>query len=245
MADFGTNEEPNLNAFDAELKKYLERYQLRMGPDISLKLDGPMHLTPDKPNTARTTVTVNHKNVKLGTLYAILFTPGDGTGDANTYKQEELKVPKRLQFADKPERVFPRKKDCALEVFFPFFSVINREVNPYCVSLEELTVENGKIVKLFELGFNPGDVRYRLEYGGTMVSETQAQFTVGYSVAGVRYGDPHAIYQNRDLDVMQLVGFLSLEKDSSLCSYFGKGSIGRVIKLANCGWVETVKDGKP
>ncbi|MDD5181923.1 MAG: hypothetical protein PHC66_01980 [Candidatus Nanoarchaeia archaeon] len=205
------------------LGRVLEGYEAYIGNGIELRAEGPFVLTPEKPNTARTIVTVWQDDEKLAKMFAILFKHGDGTGDANTYKPGQLIVPYYLQFENKPERIFPRKKDCEEEIFLPFFSVIGGKTYDNIVSLEELTVdsvENPKtIVRAKTLGSSVKE--YENMICGADIKKQQPYHlrTTGYK-NGARFGDPHAIYQRDDLESIQVAGFISLEKENPLIRIF-------------------------
>ncbi len=53
-------------------------------------------LTMEKPNSARTVIPVSYADANTLDMYVIVFLPGDGTGDTNTYQLEQLRLPKRL-----------------------------------------------------------------------------------------------------------------------------------------------------
>lgn len=225
MAEVGTIENPDLVKLTELLDKSLEKYQKHIGNNIKFGSHLPLYMTPEKPNSGRTVVEVNYEGSKAGDMCVILFRPGDGTGDDKTYKLHDLEIPEYLRFIDKPERVLPRKKTCAMEVFFPFFSVIQL---PYgdeiptlafgnVVSLEELTVDaaSKKIVKMRDLGESPETYRNKIGQVTPHIS-----LTTGYLANGTRFGDPHSIFHRQDVKSMQVVGFLSLGEDDPICEAF-------------------------
>ena len=225
MADRWITNEDILTEVEQNLARVLKSYEEYVGRGIEFSVDGPVLLTPDKPNTARTTVTVGQGDNKLAKMYVILFLAGDGTGDAKTYKPGQLIVPEYLQFDNKPERVLPRKKDCEEEIFLPLFSLINGKVHDNIVSLEELTVDDVQnpktIVKRTDLGLPLEEYRNIVNsvIGPIEKRGPYHQRTTGYE-GGKRFGDPHAIHHRRDLSSMQVVGFISLEKGNPLIRIF-------------------------
>jgi len=232
MATFGDIENPDIEMIDTALDEKLmlyEEFLRKHAKDINFRKDGFLTLTPDKPNTARTTVTVNLKdpltskdNVSA-TMYAILFLPGDGTGDDKTYKPHDLEKPVYLQSAE-PTRILPRKKQCAMEVFFPFFSIVNDTVYENLVYLEELTARDGHIVRACNLGTGVPKKEWTGKgYAADIIKrpDPYLQLTTGFTRYGKRFGDPHAIYHNKEVGAMQMVGFLSLDLDKKeLCDVF-------------------------
>lgn len=208
------------------LVRVLKSYEEYIGSDIELRSEGPLILTPEKPNTARTIVTVWQGDDKLAKMYAILFKPGDGTGDASTYKPGQLIVPEYMQFEKNPERILPRKKDCEKEIFLPLFSVINGHVFENIVSLEELTVDDiknpKKIVEFDFLGDSAEKYKNMIDGVYTIKRAPFYRLTTGYNEEGARFGDPHAIYHRKELKSMQMVGFISLEKENPLIEIFEK-----------------------
>ena len=223
MSD-NTVSKKNLTKIEKNLAKVLKLYEAHIQGGIEFKIEGLLTLTPEKPNTARTIVTVGQGDYALAKMYAILFLPGDGTGDANTYKPGQLIVPEYLQFEDKPERILPRKKDCEKEIFLPFFSVINGKFHNNVVSLEELTVDDVQnpktIVKYDDLGDSAEKYGNMLNGMYTIKREPFCRRTTGYDEESKRFGDPHAIYHRKELESMQMVGFISLEKGNPLIKIF-------------------------
>ena len=114
-----------------------------------------MELTPDKPYSARTSVPVAIKSAMVGNLVTLAFAKGDGTGDAKTFKLDDLAIPEALMHQDKPERVLPRAKTGIISEFcFPLFSITPGNWAPYTVALDELGVVNNTIAPIKRLGFD-------------------------------------------------------------------------------------------
>lgn len=220
---FGTFESPNLDILSKFLSVSLAEFENFIGQEILFgnkgspfkKLIKQLYRTPEKPNTARSEVPVFVDSKEAGLLYCILFCPGDGTGDSKTYTVNDVVIPECLRFDVKQERVIPRKKSCSCEAFFPFFSVYSGNIVPNVVSLEELSLaEDGRTITST---LHLGELSERcVDIAKDSVLRNQKrpfiEFTTGYRTDGTRFGDPHAIYHDRNFPAMQVVGFLSVEK---------------------------------
>ena len=183
-----------MNARSIDLKPMREPLHVALGAyerlhDGALRFgDAPEFTrTHGKPNYARAVTPAKFRGDIIGDFYAIVFLPGDGTGDAGTYKTGELQVPQRLRYMEKLERVFPRAKSCAAEGFFPLFSMEDGNPGMFEPYLEELIVGNiGRfpgIVHGWEVGRNYKEIE----------TEPRVYFTVGIK-DGRRFGDPHAMH---------------------------------------------------
>ena len=224
MTKYGSTKEPNLKALtevlDAALKKHVAAFSYFVA-DLKFKREKPLYLTPEKPYTARTEITVDWFNEPVGIIYALAFAPGDATGDDKTYSLDQLEIPERLKFDETPWKILPRKKDCLAEVMIGFGSVYDDTFYDSIISLEELGVDDVKnpksIKKLNDLGMSKE--HYEMLIGKVDQSFVEGNspcldMTVGYTRYGKRFGDPHTIYSNRDLpDAIQLVGFYAVEDE--------------------------------
>lgn len=243
MGNFGSQDNLDLKALDRVLDVALERYKNYLSENwrkyanqdvginhtVKLEKRGGLRHTPEKPNTARTEVDIIFADGSKELMYAILFMPGDGTGDASKYKPGQLELPEYLRSIDKvkerPESVLPRKKDCAAEVLFPLFSIKDFwEVYENTVSLDELTVDSTETPKKIIKAWNLGEVRTRYERvmvgKASIIRHPYHVYTTGYETDGKRFGDPHAIFNSTQL--MQVVGFISYN-DGNFWKMFGKG----------------------
>src|SRR3989344_4309600 len=105
-----------LKNFEAPIIDALKQYQNLTDGALEFELDsndrehnaGVLGLTPERPNSARSTTKVKYLGKEIGSLYVIAFNEGDGTGDVLTYDIEDLKVAKGYPRADK---VVPRSKE--------------------------------------------------------------------------------------------------------------------------------------
>jgi len=202
--------ETNVEFASEMLPKALRGYECRYD-GLSFGDFGLFKLTPEKPNTARTLVPVSYKGKSAGDMFAILFRPGDGTGDSSRFQPWELNI--LGEYRKHPERVLPRDKTgIDYELFFPFFSV-GKKVCWYAVSLEELTVDNVKhpnvVVKERDLGFKAD--RYVKILSVRDAVMPMISITTGYGNDGERFCDPHAVYFRVKADVIQVVGFLPIK----------------------------------
>lgn len=215
-------------------------------PGHVLELDQvtPFQLTPQKPNTARTTVPVRYQGTKIADMYVILFRHQDGTGDSSTYRLDDVVIPHFLSHSEKPERILPRAKTGVLaEGFFPLFSVQNGVTYPFICSLEELTIDvptamalgglKPSVVQAWNLGMSAAHFRWHTTERdkGYKKVDPKVTFTVGNyhqvrfgdphnvcNIDGKRFGDPHAIYAIlNEPNVIQVAGFLAVtEKTPTL-----------------------------
>ena len=221
--DINSLSERDLGALTTELTVSFSRFMRSTDCKIGIGSYGPFALTPDKPNTARIVTPFSFKSENIGDLYVIAFLQNDGTGDNKTFQDGDLVVPNDLKFNYKPERVYPRKKTCESEVFFPFFSMGRDYLQRGFVSLDVLTTDTKtqppKIVREFSLGVSP-EVFAAAE-GKEIELEPYFQFTVDGENSG-RFGDPHSVFYNGKLssDRIQVVGFLELLRSSAAYSFF-------------------------
>jgi hypothetical protein len=178
----------------------------------------------EKEYTARTAIPVLYKREEVGTLYALIFTPGDGTGSEEHYTtdpahvsdtKKQVYIPDNWRHVDRPRSVTPRNKDSVLmEAFFPFFSLVGDNILANTVSLEEIGLEkrhHAYVKKLWDLGV--GDNRYEDDVRSGNNNTPRIQLTTGTRYYGLRDGDPHAIYFNPRVAPgvsAQVAGFLAV-----------------------------------
>jgi hypothetical protein len=211
----------DLKSLRKPLEATLQVYNSYLGLDCKFQDFPDFALTPDKPNYARTIVPVIYGKKNVGDLYAIVFCPGDGTGDNKTYHAEDLVIPQELQYQTKPERVFPRAKEGVIyEGFFPFFSIKDKKDPSYFTShLELLTVHTflptpREICNVSELGIKQ-ETEFLDAVKNSKCYKPEVTLTVGNrSFSNSRFGDPHAIYYPPIKgcgDVIQVAGFLAIK----------------------------------
>lgn len=226
---------------DGVLDKVVRKYKYYLDEsdyDVRFKKNGPIQLTPEKPNIARTTFTVTDKDSnEEATMYAIVFLPNDGTGDESTYKVDRLKIPEYLKSAD-PRKIMPRKKDetkCVMEVMAPLFTFRLNEDNDtslweYANSLKEITVDSMNVptcvVEAFELGVSGDVMKTFSRYDMRPLPPQSPSFllTTGYTRDGRSFGRHHSIYAPEFYgNLLQTTGFISLSKENEeLCKMFDK-----------------------
>lgn len=224
----------DLGTLTTELMVSFSRFLRHTECRISTGSYGPFEFTPEKPNTARIVTSFyfdyEPENIQEelyesieGELDFIVFLPNDGTGDNKTFQHGDLIVPENLRFAHKQERVYPRKKRCESEVFFPLFSMGRDYIQRSFVSLDVLTT-NAKtqpptIVRGFSLGVNPE--AFAAAEGRAIELEPYFQFTVDGENSD-RFGDPHSVFYDGKLssDRIQVVGFLELSRRSQAYRFF-------------------------
>lgn len=204
------------------LREALDGYESIYDGRLKFLSFPPFSLTPQKPNTARTQIPVKYGDYDFpGGLTAVVFRPGDGTGDDSTFKLADLEIPKHLRYEVNPNKILPRKKDAnkiLCEGFFPFFSISGSGIHMFAASLDELVVDDGlsprNIKKGWSLGLNPEEYKKALSTGSKIAP--QIQYTTGYRLNGTRFGDPHAVHFGVDKDSIQVVGFFAISPEDNL-----------------------------
>ncbi len=199
--------ELDLPAFRGPLEEALRQYEVLHENQLNFSAFPDLVLTPDKPNSARTIIPVTHKETKVGEMYVIVFRPGDGTGDSKTYTLDQLRIPPKYRYIEKPARVLPRSKQGIIcEGFFPLFSIGQNHPEMFAVSLEELTVDDVSNLQTI--------VRAWTLNNGNQPTVYQ---TTGMDLQSRRFGDPHAIHNATNK--IQVAGFLAVtDQESSLIS---------------------------
>ncbi len=200
----------DLKALRKPLEDALSAYEVELGMRFQDFQD--FALTPEKPYSARTVIPVVHKKTKVGDLYALVFQPGDGTGDSKTHRLEDLTIPLEYQHPEKPERVIPRAKTGVIcEGFLPLFSLTPQGYSAmFAASLEELGLINKTISPLWKLGLALPD--YSAALREETLAKPQIHFTVGTNL-GKRFGDPHSIYYPKNSEeALQVAGFLAISQ---------------------------------
>ncbi|MBI4174454.1 MAG: hypothetical protein HY517_02315 [Candidatus Aenigmarchaeota archaeon] len=200
----------DLPAMRKPIREALRAYADMYRGDVKFGDFHDMQLTPEKPNSARTTVPVAYKGLPPLDMYAIAFLPGDGTGDTSTYKLDDVFIPTWLQYAEKPERVIPRsKKGIACEGFFPLFSAAAGRNYMFVNCMWELTIADSAgrnvVTHAWWLGSRPD--RFKV----LDPARPEVYFTTGTGKNGERFGDPHAIHYNPNAEPVQVVGFLAIK----------------------------------
>jgi hypothetical protein len=219
------NSENKLNLRDMAytIDVALDGYNEVFGPDFEFKGSTAMQPMPEKGYTAKSQVPVLYRGSEAGLLICLLFSHNDGTGSGNI--DSSVEIPFEYKFKDKPERVLPRdKSETIVEAMLPLFSFVpgNSKIAKYTVSLEELTVRNGGIVKAWDLGLNAEELNFSVHEqvrdhgpGDHIIERDPYQranlfLTVGDN-EGYRFGDPHSIFCAIP-DFCQVVGFLAVNK---------------------------------
>lgn len=189
------------------LQKYTSRY-----PNLAFGQFDDFVATPDKPNSARTTIQVYYSSRPIGTLYSILFLPGDGTGDHKTFAPGTIHIPSDLRFKEKSDRVIPRSKDGMLyEAFFPFFSRSPTGVYSYGVSsFQILGIDQHNppnLIRTHLLGLDQD------HFNEVVSSGVSVPMNASYTTdSNLRFANPHAIFYDPSVskDIAQVVGFLAI-----------------------------------
>lgn len=180
-----------------------------------------LELTPDKPNSARSSVPVYHEYEEIATLYTIAFAPHDATGDDKTFKTEDIAT---NSFPNDP-KYFPRSKAAAhAEVHLAIASqTMESSEDPvmFAGHLSLIGVVGGKHV--IEAGYIGQESH---SFASTMRNRhprnPRVTLTTGYrgemanpGNPGERFGDPHALL-NCNEDVVQVAGFIAISPETAL-----------------------------
>ncbi len=212
-----------LVAFEDPIHYALERYSSQSDGEIEF-VDADsvpkLELTPDKPNSARSTTAVTYLGETVGILFVIAFAPEDGTGDESAYRLADINTGR---FPRAP-KVVPRSKSAAdseAHLTIATYQVDGDHDSPYMYagSLDLIGFELADPTKLRKIG-QLGQPPYRLSRPGNPgASKPTTTLTTGYfrsgsreGAYGARFGDPHAVYNSLE-DKVQLCGFLAISPE--------------------------------
>lgn len=204
------------------LEAYRDLSRGRLDFDV-IKAATTLELTPDKPNSARSVVSVTSGEKSVGDMYVIAFQPGDGTGD-----ESFIKLHGGVTFAEGipiSKNVLPRQKaGVATEVHLPLFSQriddVHAEPELFGGNYDLLGLRRNLIKKIGELGHQ------KLQHNKSHLGEFSpfAMFTVGTTPTEgpeqKRFGDPHSVYVPEDAEMLSFCAFLAVsdgaEVDASI-----------------------------
>lgn len=212
--------------YEPLITQALNGYEEYTGKDIEFSRfpDTELLLAPEKPYSASGQRAIFYRGVYAGMLTVLVLGPGDGTGDENTISTAAVQASQFDPYKVRPG-IMPRSKSgISSELCLPLFSCdSSNEPVLYAAHLDQLTVRQGRVRKIFTLG------QSAVEFGNIMDGEyvpiPQAVGTVGLrakpadSVSNTawpthstydeeRYGDPHAIFNSTGF--VQVVGFYGL-----------------------------------
>lgn len=210
----------NLADLRDPLERALNGYEKYFGGEISFGKFKDFVRTPDKPNYARTVVPLTFQDSIEDNIAVIVFQKGDGTGAFVDFQAGDLIVPQEFVYAEKPERVYPRKKGAhgiICEGYVPLFSE-SKLLHKFCLyagSLDELTLtDNREIKRAWKLG------QGIFEFPDILCGHDEARPRVYYTVrthlsGGEPFGDPHAIIYGGNTIAPQVGGFLTIKDEKS------------------------------
>lgn len=163
-----------------------------------------LQLTPEKSNSARSVSDLAFMGEKIGSLYVIVFKPGEGTGDESGYRLSDLQVD-----APYPNKtlIIPRNKtgvhhEAHLTIARHTIEDVHAEPEIFAGTFDLIGLDGKKVVKIGQLGQKLDD-QLRLPV---------ATFTVGYDKNEKRFGDPHAVYSGIS-DAIQICAFLAISNE--------------------------------
>ena len=191
----------------------LESYQDFTGGKVQFDVRnaGKLLLTPDKPNSARSTTEVTHLGERMGDLYVIAFKPGDGTGDGKVIGLDDVdtgRYPRRVGVVPRPKTGIHAESH--LTIVSQHIDTPNSDPVLFVGSLSLLGLLEGRVVRLGQLGQPDSIFSENMSSGSQDVLPT-ATYTVGYKDE-VRFGDPHSVFNNHP-GAVQVCGFLAFTND--------------------------------
>ncbi len=187
-----------------------------------------LELTPDKPNSARSSVPVYHEYEEAGTLHVIAFAPHDATGDDKTYTADRLV---NRHFPDDP-RYYPRSKANAHAE--AHLSILSQRIESHDDPV--LFAGHLSLLGIFKRDYFGTEENHLVEIGyvgmeshsfasavrdGRSGTKPRATLTTGYrgelehpEAPGERFGDPHALLNRSGLAV-QVAGFIAISPEAA------------------------------
>ena len=161
-------------------------------------------LTPEKPNSARSTTAATIDGKPVGSFFVIAFKPGDGTGDEKTFQLQDLEVAEPYPRLSK---VVPRSKkgvhsEGHLTVVTHKIEDVHAEPVIFDGSFDLLGLNAQKVVKIGTLGQSNGEI---------VSPEPVATYTTGYRRGKERFADPHSVFSLLP-DRIQVCAFLAISE---------------------------------
>ncbi len=193
--------------------------------DFDITRAAKLSLTPEKPYSARSASPVRYLGEIASTLFVIVFAPDEGSGDTFTDSAAAKRtgltgIP--TAYGLKDQGIAPRSKNTSYaEIYLPLVSFpIDRATDPkmYAGQLSlygiDPNIPDPHIRELAKLG-------QARKLTGLQPDYPRTTLTVGYhgdlgdnivssQKEGLRFGDPHAIYDHLD-GYIQVCAFLAIE----------------------------------
>jgi hypothetical protein len=186
--NFGTNEGLNLEAISQVVEDELRNRFSELNSNFEVNGVQPLHTIPGKGYTAigQGEVLYQGEQVGNGTVYTILFRPGDGTGSNVNFEIKGV-----------PSKWTPRIKVDYAEVFLAIGTYYQKVWFPGITSLTEVSTDRNNPLGIHSLP-NPLILEApTLEQAVKNVSDapqTKAQVPFNFTLHRDRnYGNPHAI----------------------------------------------------
>jgi hypothetical protein len=210
--------EAELAMFEKPIQSALANYEAVTGGNVLFDISAASHLvlTPDKPNSARSSTQVMHgDDGEAATLTVVAFAPYDATGDDKTYTADQLETG---MFPNHP-KYFPRsKKAVHTEAHMTIASKLAGETHKPVKFAGHLSM-----IGLVGVGNNRGAKPYMIETGyvgqeshafsGTMdrtaPRSPRVTYTTGFNARGEHFGDPHALVNDTEYS-LQVCAFLAI-----------------------------------
>ncbi len=214
------------------------------GADGAIEIDTgaatKLEAVDGKATMGRASAAVYHLGEFAGTVWVLAFQAGGGTGDRSLYVPEDV-IPDR--YIDwKNDGALPRSKDAAhSEVEMALLTRVDGEVFMFAGNKDLVTVSDGRLLKLADLGQTPEEFESILS--GNTDAQPTATLTVGYHVRPnpdgvnaryVRFGGVHAVVNpHSELEGIQVSAFWMIEK-GAVRKHFGALSLlGAKVPVLN------------
>ena len=207
----------DLRTLEMPIHDALEMFQEISNQRIVFDLDNAptLELTPDKPNSARSTTEVSHRGETIGKMSVIAFAPYDGTGDESAYSVHDVTSAPRYVLPISPKIVPRSKTGIYSEIHLPltgqFTALPDRDPVLFAGHLDVLGFDNRyRLITIGRLGQGLTDFVNALESGSP--ATPTARLTTGYDRRGERFGDPHSVYNGSPV-ALQVCAFLAIRSE--------------------------------
>lgn len=218
-----------LEAIQDQIRGSLGFYEETTANQVGFDLEGAvkLELTPDKPNTARSTTTVKYRGEETPVeMTVVVFNRDDATGSLDHFQFDKISSGEYLS----APKYMPRSKSAAnihteaqLTISAHLLDAPQAEPLPFVGYYDLLGIVRNRLSLIGTLGQTDE------EFGAVMSREESAlpttTLTTGYrggldttKLHGERFGDPHAVHNSEPL--VQVCGFIAV-KEAMPAEYLG------------------------
>lgn len=204
-----------LESFADPVRTALGQYSDMTDGKVAFDLDEAIkfELTPQKPNSARSSSQVKHLGETIGNLVVIAFAFEDGTGDESMFRLND-----RISYGLYPReaKVMPRSKaavdsEAHLTMASFFAYAPNEDPVMFAGSLELIAFKRPDYLsQLATLGQSFGAFS-EATFGNSEASPTVTLTTATDPATGEKFGDPHAVFNSMPL--VQVCGFIAVSPE--------------------------------